>query len=274
MDQESERMKKKLVIGGIAAALLACSSGAFAAGAGPAWDYQQQGADWASLTDDEGHFPYKTCGDGQVQSPINIDPTQTVRRRTPSVRTIYRSVPLNVQNNGHTIQVNYAPGSMMKIGKKAYYLLQFHFHAGSENTVGVDGVDEHRAAAEVHFVHMNSKGKLGVLGVFIEKGRKNPALEAILKTHDLDEIGKHDIEAPIKIQSLLPGRNVNAYYNFPGSLTTPPCTEGVNWYVAKKPVHASEAQIQALRDLMWHDGYENYRSTQPRNDRVVREKGR
>ena len=263
-------MKKKLVVG-MVAALLTCSSGVFASG----WSYPEIDLDTGVNNWVQADEHNALCGSGAVQSPINIDPSQTVRGKTPSLRTDYNSVPLNVVNNGHTIQVNYAPGSTMKIGNKTYHLLQFHFHAGSENTVGPDGGDEHRAGMEVHFVHMDSEGGLGVLGVFIEPNGANEALAGILSIGDaLEDEGEHDLVDPINAEDLLPSINVNQYYNFPGSLTTPPCSEGVNWYFAKKPVHSSSEQIEAFEHLMHHGGHANYRGTQPRNDRIVTEKGR
>lgn len=213
------------------------------------------------------YFP--TCH-GNRQSPIDIMRNATTRIRGAEINTEYRSRALNVESNGHTIQVNVAPGSTLRVGLKTYQLLQFHFHTGSEHTV--EGA---QAPLEVHLVHMDSNGRLAVLGFFFKAGNHTNAVLETVIAHAPHRIGKQALDVDLDYSDLLPDDEVSAYYNYSGSLTTPPCTEGVNWLVAKATLSASHEQIQALRELMVHHGdIGNFRPPQALNDREVRNVGR
>jgi carbonic anhydrase len=199
---------------------------------------------------------YSRCASGKNQSPIDIDGVITTN---PSdLEFNYHDTPLTVVNNGHSVQVNYESGSFVKINNQEYELLQFHFHTPSEHTI------KHKASAmELHLVHKNSSGKLGVIGIMIEGGSQNPIVEEIWQ-HIPSEKGTNKIEdIMINAQDLLP--EDRAYYNYTGSLTTPPCSEEVNWYVLTKPIELSEKQINQFQDL-----YQvNARSIQPLNRRII-----
>ena len=221
---------------------------------------------WSTLSPD-----FATCGSGNEQSPINIDIGITNVVKLKDIEIEQKSWALEVVNNGHTVQVNMAPGSTMEIGEKEYHLLQFHFHTRSENTI-----NQQDFPMEVHFVHMNSHGQLGVLAVMFEAGESNETLEAILATHPVHE-GKHALHhgGDINPSALIPVDHdeVEEYFNFTGSLTTPPCSEGVNWLVAKQTVEASAEQLHEFTKILTHEGaYSgNNRPVQPLNLRVVKE---
>lgn len=203
---------------------------------------------WASLSAE-----FEKCGSGTVQSPINIK-----NINVSPIAFGYKDTPLTTLNNGHTIQVNYEPGSTIKIDEQSFELLQFHFHTPSENTLDGKAFD-----MEMHLVHQDANGKLGVVGVFFEKGIENPALKTILD-HLPKEENKAETFSDMKINatSLLP--KDQQYYGFDGSLTTPPCSEGVEWRVMKSPLQMSAAQLDTFHKL-FHDN--NARPTQPLNGR-------
>ncbi len=207
------------------------------------------------------------CSEGQEQSPINIVSGLisglTTNANLQGLKTKYDSAALNVQNNGHTIQVNMAPGSTIKTPTGRYSLLQFHFHFESEHSV-----DDAHTALEAHFVHMNKKGQLGVLGVFIKQshdGEENKALKIILANAS-HEVAIKDLNEELDLENLLPDDDIEDFWHYKGSLTTPPCSEGVKWYVAKKHIHASHTQIETMATLLHHN---SYRPTQPLNGRAI-----
>lgn len=180
---------------------------------------------------------FAPCSQGKVQSPIDIH-TADVKHVAPSeLKFDYQTSPLKVIDNGHTIQVNYAPGSFLTVDGKRYELLQFHFHKPSE-----ERVDGKRYALVAHLVHKNAEGELAVVGVLMEPGAKRPMIKTIFDNLPLQK--EKEIEVPgvsINIATLLPENH--AHYTFTGSLTTPPCSEGVKWFVMKTPVPVSAQQI-------------------------------
>lgn len=220
------------------------------------WGYEGEGAPekWGTLKPD-----YATCKDGKAQTPINID-TKAVAGKAEPISFDYKAIAENITNNGHTIQVNMAKGSSITVGGKSYELLQFHFHAPSEHTV-----DGKHADMVAHLVHKAADGQLGVVGVLMNKGASANAALAKLgafpaKAGDVVSLTAANFNAA----DLLPAdRN---YWNYTGSLTTPPCTEGVNWMVLQAPVEVSAAQVDALTTLF----PKSVRPIQPLNDRVVK----
>ena len=254
-------MKSTLLKSGLVSLAIAMSSSIFAAEVH--WDYDDSGlsgpSNWGTLSEE-----FALCGTGKAQSPINFISGTEVAAELKKLKTDYDSDTLNVQNNGHTIQVNMAPGSNIKTPTGKYALLQFHFHFKSEHTV--DGV---HAGLEAHFVHMNKNGELGVLGVFIDEahnGKENEALATILRNapHDL---AINPLSTHIDIEDLLPDEKIKHFWHYNGSLTTPPCSEGVKWYVAQKRVHASAEQIEEMAALVHH---KNNRPVQAINGRVIK----
>lgn len=226
------------------------------AGGGPHWEYEgKEGPQhWGAL-----HKDYAACGIGKVQSPINI--TDTRKEKLPGIEFAYSPTPLKIINNGHTVQVNLGGGSGIKIGKDSYKLLQFHVHTPSEEQVNGKAYD-----MVAHFVHKNDAGRLAVVAVLFETGKDNAALAPVV-THLPKKAGPEQSVAGVSIDAakLLPADK--GYYTFEGSLTTPPCSEGVRWMVLKSPVQASSAQLASIRAVVHH----NARPVQPLHGRVVKE---
>jgi carbonic anhydrase len=232
----------------------ACSLPAFAAEPiPPQWGYQgdTNPQAWGKITRD-----FATCDLGTAQSPIDI--TSTVKGKPSQISFNYRSSPLNVVNNGHSIQVNYAPGSTINIDGEKYTLLQFHFHTPSEHQIAGKA-----AVMEAHLVHRNTAGKLAVVGVMMKAGKENQAIDRVWQaippvgeTKTLDNIA-------IDATNLLPA--TKSYYSYTGSLTTPPCSEGVNWTVMTEPITLSPAQIQTFEKYYPIDA----RPLQPTNARKI-----
>ena len=223
--------------------------------AGPHWSYR--GADgpshWGELDKE-----FATCRLGHRQSPIDIRAPKAAD--LPPIQFAYRPAPLHIINNGHTIEVDYEPGSSITVGDRRYELKQFHFHHPSEEKINGKGY-----AMVAHLVHAAADGSLAVVAVLLDaKASANPlvsrlwqympAQEGPEKTHD-------DIH--IDVTGLLPPDR--GYYTFSGSLTTPPCTENVTWFVLKAPEPISQGQSDAFGRIYQRDA----RPTQPLNGRDV-----
>ncbi|PSB54622.1 carbonic anhydrase [Chamaesiphon polymorphus] len=208
-----------------------------AAESAPQWGYEGDlNPDaWGKISRD-----FATCDVGKNQSPIDI--TGAVTGQPVQIAFNYQSSPLAVVNNGHSIQVNYNPGSTISIDGEEYQLLQFHFHTPSEHKIAGKA-----AAMEAHFVHRNAAGKLAVVGVMMNEGRENPLISKIWKA--IPPIGQTKAIDNITIDAahLLP--NSKSYYSYTGSLTTPPCSEGVNWAVLTTPITISSSQLQEFKKL-------------------------
>lgn len=237
-----------LVLGALPALVLAAG--------GPHWDYDgREGPEhWGKL-----HKDYAACGLGRKQSPIDI--AATVKEKLPAIEFNYQLSPLRIVNNGHTVQVNFAAGSDIRIGADRYTLLQFHVHSPSEELVKGKAYD-----MVAHFVHKNDAGQLAVVGVLFEKGAENAALAPVVARLPKNA-GPERAHAEVMVDAarLLPADK--GYYTFEGSLTTPPCSEGVRWMVLKTPVTVSTAQLGAIKAIVHH----NARPVQPLHGRVVKE---
>jgi carbonic anhydrase len=246
-------MMKPLLSIILCAALLPAAS--FAA-EGAHWTYEgKEGPQhWGDL-----QAEYGACKLGHNQSPIDI--RQTTKTQLPALEFAYQPAPLKVIDNGHTIQVNYAPGSTVTINGVRHELLQFHFHTPSE-----ESINGHRYDLVAHLVHKNADGKLAVVAVLFKQGAENPVLRTVWDALPKEK-GKEQEAAGVNIDvaALLPANH--GYYNFPGSLTTPPCSEEVNWFVLKTAVEMSAAQLKRFHQLYKH----NARPLQPLNGRVVKE---
>jgi len=218
------------------------------------WGYEGEGgpSHWGGLKAE-----YELCGSGKAQSPIDLKDAK--KAKLAKLATSYKKSTFKINNNGHTIQVDLPEGSTAKLSGKEYALVQFHFHAPSENTL-----DGKSFPMEMHLVHKNADGELAVVGVFIEEGSAHPVIDAIwpnLPTGETDE--PVACEGPIDPTGLLPKKK--AYYAFNGSLTTPPCSEGVAWHVMADPIQLSSEQI--LRFTGYYDN--NARPVQPLNERAI-----
>jgi carbonic anhydrase len=199
------------------------------------------------------------CAAGHDQSPIDIEGSE--KAGLPPIQFSYQPSPLKIINNGHTIQINYAPGSKISIAGKEYEVVQFHFHRPSEEKIHGRGYD-----MVTHIVHKDREGNLAVVAVLLKAGRENSFLQG-LWSHLPAAPGKEQTiaNASVNIGDLLPAEM--GYYTFTGSLTTPPCSEGVRWLVLESPVELSAAQIAAFAKLYPH----NARPTQPINGRKIQE---
>ena len=219
------------------------------------WGYEGAGAPhyWGDLKAE-----FATCKTGRSQSPIDI--SAVVVTQLPAIQIDYGDTPLDIVNNGHTIKVNYQSGSSITVDGKRFHLLQFHFHSPSEHTIGGKAYP-----MVAHLVHKADDGQLGVIGVMIKEGRSNALLEQ-LWAHLPETAGSSvTVESEqINVSGLLPADLT--YFNYSGSLTTPPCTEGVHWMVLAAPTEASAEQIARFRALYPNDA----RPVQPVNGRTIR----
>jgi carbonic anhydrase len=181
---------------------------------------------------------FPTCAKGKAQSPLDIR-GPFVKTRTV-VTTDYKEGPLKMVNNGHTIQVNAPAGSKLRIDGIAYDLLQFHFHRPSE-----EKIDGKPMAMVVHFVHKNAEGKLAVLGVLLKEGNENPGIKTLWANMPMEE-GPEVAPEGVNFNpaNLLP-REFD-FYSYEGSLTTPPCTEGVRFFILKTTVNVAKEQVAAF----------------------------
>jgi carbonic anhydrase len=203
---------------------------------------------------------YATCGSGKHQSPIDIEKTSV--EALPPIELTYQPIPLTVTDTGHSFQVNVPPGSGgITVNGAHYDLVQFHFHRPSE-----EEVHGHRYAMVVHLVHKNDKGELAVVAVLIQTGEPNAFLEQVFDHFPPKGTTEAKVAGTtVDIGELLPPSR--GYYTFDGSLTTPPCTEHVRWFVLKSPVQASKTQVQQFAARYPHDA----RPIQALNERTVEE---
>ncbi len=241
-------MKKSLFVAG-----LLVFGGAYASG-GAHWGYSgPEGPEhWGELSE-----KYTACSAGKNQSPINL--TGFIESELEPIDIDYQAAGTEILNNGHTVQVNYAPGSKITVDDHEFELKQFHFHTPSENHINSESYP-----MEAHLVHADKDGNLAVIAVMFEKGEANESLAQAWAQMPEKAGDKHSLASKVWVEGILP---VNRdYYRFNGSLTTPPCTEGVRWLVMKKPVAASEAQIEQFSHVMHHP---NNRPMQEVNARPV-----
>ena len=184
------------------------------------------------------HESYAACAAGCAQSPVDLH--ATVMGESPSIHFSYHPSTLRLVNNGHSFQVNLDSGSILTVDGHAYDLVQFHFHCPSEHTI-----DGRYFNLEIHLVHVDQGGHLAVVGLMAEPGGENATLAAIWPhfPHEMNVEMSHE-DVIIDPAQLLPEEP--GYYHYVGSLTTPPCTEGVQWFVMKEPVRMSIGQVMAF----------------------------
>lgn len=228
------------------------------------WGYSASDgpAQWMSLRED-----WRLCGEGRSQSPIALRVKDAVAPaealdfdyKPSSLRISRNAYVVEALNNGHTIQVNVDEDSDLAIGAKRYRLLQYHYHAPSEHAV-----NGRHYPMEIHLVHQSEAGEIAVVGIFVEEGEENPALLDVLdhlpEEHE-GPVHRENVEQHPK--KLIPERH--RWFRYAGSLTTPPCTEDVRWFVIESPIQASRSQIDAFTAL--YSG--NARPIQERHDRSV-----
>lgn len=231
------------------------SIAAWGSGDTPHWDYEgTEGPEhWGKLTQE-----YDICSRGKNQSPIDL--VANVDAELPELNFDYVHPDiLSEVNTGHAIQENVEPGNSIQLLGKSYELKQFHFHSPSEHTVKGD-----YHPMEVHLVHQNEAGAYVVVGLLFEEGPRNAVMDQLPSFRAAR--GEDPRTEPFDYNQLVTNRTQYFLYN--GSLTTPPCTEGVQWIVIQEPILASPEQIQHYHDLL---GFDNNRPVQPRNARIVLE---
>ncbi|SHE33856.1 carbonic anhydrase [Vibrio gazogenes] len=195
----------------------------------------------------------KICETGKNQSPINL--TDTVTSELKPLAVDYQGEVTSLTNNGHTLQATVTGHNTLTVDGKHFELKQFHFHTPSENLI-----KSHQYPLEAHFVNQDGDGNLAVIAVMFDIGAANPALA--LLAQKLPEKGDA-VPVSFPVKDLLPA--TQKYYRFNGSLTTPPCSEGVRWFVMKQAKTLSTQQENELTSAMGH----NNRPVQARNARVV-----
>lgn len=219
------------------------------------WSYEgETGPDhWGSL-----ESKFATCSDGQTQSPINLKWNKP--EEGGKLEFAYKDSNLKVIDNGHTLQFNYEQGSKVSINGEEYDLLQMHFHTPSEHTIANKSFP-----LEVHFVHKDALGRLAVVGVMFKESKVNdPTIDALWGFVPSEKNKEMEIpDFKLNPMKLIPSKHT--FYHYSGSLTTPPCTEGVNWNVLNTPINISKSQIDAFRSLY----NMNSRPVQPLNGRKV-----
>lgn len=216
-------------------------NGASVHGQSPHWGYSGDVGpeNWGNIMPD-----YATCKNGKSQSPVNIvEEAVSLDSALDDLQIQFASTPLALLNNGHTLQVNVKSEGQLTAGGAVYKLKQFHFHAPSENTVNGKPF-----AGEMHLVHQ-AGDTLAVLSVVFDIGDANVALQTVLD-NAAQEAGPEQVIKGLSIDpnALLP--DSTDYWFWEGSLTTPPCTEGVKWYLFKQPITASQAQIDAFTSII------------------------
>lgn len=230
---------------------------------------------WGSLSPE-----WRACAEGKNQSPVNLG--DFVEAKLPALEIKYSTVGVDIVNNGHAVQVNYAkgsqlqadghhhapyanmvryaPGSTFSHDGRTFELKQFHFHSSSEHTLNGKSFP-----LEMHLVHADTDGNLAVVAVLMsEASADNPVLARLWAQMPAKAGDKNTLQAKVNVVDLLP--KSKDYYRYSGSLTTPPCSEGVRWYVMKQPTSVSKAQIEAFRKAV---GAANNRPPQPINARDV-----
>ena len=246
----SQHLAAQLRLAAITGAALA----ALPAAAQHPWSYQGEHgpAHWAEVNPE-----YAVCKSGKHQSPIDI---RGAAADLPAIEFSYAPSPLRIVDNGHSIQVDYAPGSFITVGGKRWDLVQFHFHHPSEERIAGQAY-----AMVAHLVHRDGEGKLAVVAVLLKSGRDNAFLEKLWKHFPAGEGPAHaPADAIVDAGQLLPADR--GYYTFTGSLTTPPCSEEVTWFVLKTPVEVSKAEEATFAKRYPN----NARPVQPVNDRAVK----
>lgn len=219
------------------------------------WSYEGDGApaQWAKLKPD-----YNQCETSQRQSPIDI--RDGIKVDLEPIKFDYRSSPFRVVDNGHTVQVNFDEGNRMSVMGRSYHLLQLHFHRPSEERVNGRGFD-----MVMHMVHKDDDGRLAVVAVLLERGAEHPLIQTFWNNLPLETNVELAPATAIDPNKLLP--EARAYYTFMGSLTTPPCSDGVLWMVLKQPLQISEEQIAIFSRLYKN----NARPLQAANGRLIKE---
>lgn len=217
----------------------------------PHWTYEEA-ARWSELSDE-----FSACGAGTEQSPIDL--SGAVGLDLPNIVMDYAPAKATIVDNGHTVQVNVPEAGSIELDGTQYQFVQFHFHAPSEHTIEGD-----HWPMEWHFVHKAEDGSLAVIGVLVQEGPAWPAFDSIIDSLPLEEGQEDIVYGDVDVSAFLP--DLTAAYHYDGSLTTPPCSEGVKWSVLQSSITMSAEQMQAFTSRF---SEANNRPVQPTNDRTV-----
>jgi len=227
------------------------------------WGYEgvEGPGHWAMLNPS-----YMTCETGRQQSPINI----VMARHGEGQENLtfhYQPTPLTLRNNGHTIQVNYQEGSYLRLNGKSYKLRQFHFHGPSEHHI-----DGKAYPMEMHLVHQDDGGHILVVGILLALGEENRVFSRVgdwmqqHTGHPLPSKGQEvTTDLTFNLMDVLP--HDTHHFSYHGSLTTPPCSEGVQWIVLKTPIETSKVQADRFITTIGP----NARPLQPLGEREIQE---
>jgi carbonic anhydrase len=201
------------------------------------WGYGEAGgpAQWGSLKPE-----FAKCANGSRQSPIDI--RGGVKVDLEPIQFDYRAGGFSVVDNGHTVQVNLAAGNSIEVMGRRYELLQFHFHRPSEERIDGRSFD-----MSVHLVHRDPEGRLAVVGVLLDRGSAHPVVQAVWNNLPLEKGELLAAQVAMDPSHLLPADR--RYYTYMGSLTTPPCSEGVLWMVMQQPVQVTPEQVAVFARL-------------------------
>ncbi len=241
--------------------------------ANPEWTHAEQST-WGAIQDPSQtvvplNYPYAECSLGKHQSPVDFAAATFNNARSLNKLEIWYDVDKpTFFNSGHAVQVNTSSGyaGEFKIGEESYPLIQFHFHEPSEHVIG-----DKKFPAELHFVHVGEDGKLIVLAVAVNVGEANATFQTILDNTP-HSAGEQNSNSGIQIDplSILPPINHQnlSFYALAGSLTTPPCSEGVQWYLLSEAITISSAQLDQLKGFYTN----NARTPQGLNGRVISSK--
>ncbi len=219
------------------------------------WAYEGEGGPerWGELKPE-----YRLCASGKRQSPIDI--RDGIRVDLEKIQFDYQPSGFAVLDNGHTIQVNIAPGNSLQVMGRRYELLQFHFHRPSEERINGRQFD-----MVAHLVHKDADGRLAVVAVLLERGRDHPLVQTVWNNLPLEKGEALPAPGQMDLSQLLP--EDRGYYTYMGSLTTPPCSEGVLWMVMRQPVQLSANQLNIFGRLYPM----NARPVQPGSGRLIKE---
>ena len=221
---------------------------------GDHWSYEGETgpANWGRKPE------WAACGTGNRQSPIDLRDGMKVDLE--QIVFDYKPSAFNVIDNGHTVQVTVGPGNYISLQNRTFELVQFHFHRPSEERINGKGFE-----MVVHLVHKDADGKLAIVAVLLERGKAQSMIQTVWNNLPLE---KNELVTPsvvLDVNDVLPARR--DYFTYMGSMTTPPCNEGVLWMVMKQPVEASPAQMAIFSRLYPL----NARPIQASSGRVVKE---
>lgn len=199
---------------------------------------------------------YRPCSEGVEQSPVNI--TGCVASEGAHIEFAYSGRAVVARNNGHTVYLDFSPGSVLEAGASRYELQGVHYHSPGEHQI-----DGESFAAELHLVHQDTGGNLAVVGLLFRLGNPSPVVQALLDAAP-ETVGSMALDYGLPAADCVPASL--DYFGYGGSLTTPPCSEGVRWIVMQSVGTVSEEQVEQLQEIT---GGPNNRPVQPIGKREI-----